>query len=77
MLRLFRASALAVVVAGCSSSPAVPIDAGPLPDGAMVEMRRLELETERSLTLRSGDEAMIGVRYVDEHVRRKAGKAGK
>lgn len=74
MLRLFRASALAVVVAGCSSPPAVPIDAGPLPDGAMVEMRRLELETERSLTLRSGDEAEIGVRYVDERGRPLAGE---
>lgn len=66
MLRFLRASTLAVVVAGCSSPPAVPIDAGPLPDGAMVEARRLELETERSLTLRSGDEAEIRVRYVDE-----------
>jgi len=74
MLRLFRASALAVVVAGCSSPPAVPIDAGPLPDGATVETRRLELETERSLTLRSGDEAVIGVRYVDERGRPVVGE---
>jgi hypothetical protein len=40
----------------------------------MVEMRRLELETERSLTLRSGDEAVIGVRYVDERGRPLAGE---
>ncbi|MCB9612849.1 MAG: hypothetical protein H6722_10400 [Sandaracinus sp.] len=76
MLRFVRAWALAVaLVSGCSHSPAVPVDAGPLPDGATEATRRLELDTPRALTLRTGEEASIVVRYLDAEGRALPGES--
>lgn len=66
MLCFVRASVLAAAVAtGCSSSPAVPTDAGPMSDGATAETRRLTLQTEPTITLLAGEETTIRVRYAD------------
>ncbi|MCB9604320.1 MAG: hypothetical protein H6720_28700 [Sandaracinus sp.] len=76
MLRFVRASALVVaLVSGCSHSPSVPVDAGPLPDGATEATRRLELDTPRALALRTGEEASIVVRYLDAEGRALSGES--